>query len=223
MPATARITPSSDLNPEGTRGYRHRRLTMHTMAEAPGRANGRPVVRDTLVSVPASVLNEVAVLRIGMLWTGSLPRDSRLHVFAADEGDGDRGGYADMRVTLADTANAHAMSGIVIGEPGNSGPLARDSYRVAAHSDHIALLGESFRLFYESYGLEQDDALGTTIVVRRIDQSNLEALRERFGGRSSTREIQFENLAELDPRGIVVQMSRSEGICFPVSIRSRSG
>ncbi|HEX2166345.1 MAG TPA: hypothetical protein VHG09_03810, partial [Longimicrobiales bacterium] len=178
-------------------------------------ANGRPAVKDTAVAVPASVRHEDAVLGVGVRWAGRYPRDAQLHVFAVDDADADRGAYADVRVTLPDTVNAHAMSSIVIGEPGTTGPLARGSYRVAPHPDHIVLLGQPFRLFYELYGLEQDEALGTTIIVRRTDQSNIDALRERFGGRSSIREIQFERSADLDARGIVVHDVEIGGDLLP--------
>jgi hypothetical protein len=166
-------------------------------------AAGAPIRRDTVIEFSQLHARQAPVLATQMSWTGPLPTGARLHVFAADGGDEERGAYLDADLPRGDAAAA-SISSIVVAAPGAAGPLVRGSTSVWPHAGHAVLLGETFRLFYEIYGLASDEPLRTRVTVQHTDMERARSLLDLFRDKRGDRVIEFDGVAELDERGIAV-------------------
>jgi hypothetical protein len=168
-------------------------------------STGAPVRVDTTALVRNGFERDGAVLRMAVRFPSPPPVEgARLHVFVGDARDPERGGYAEQRIA-AITPGARAISSIVVAVPGEAGPLLRGPHRVAPQPGHMVTLGESFRLFYELYGIARDAQVQTTIRIRRTREDDLEGVLARFSGKRAERELQFREPADPDGRGVVVR------------------
>jgi hypothetical protein len=164
---------------------------------------GAPLRRDTVIAFSQLQAERDPVSATHMTWTGALPADARLFTFAADGTDAQRGSYNENDIPDVGVGGA-AISSIVVAAPGANGPLVRGTTSLWPRPAHRVLLGETFRLFYEVYGLPADEPIRTKVTVVHDDAERMRSLLDVFRGRRGDRVLEFDGTAEHDGRGIVV-------------------
>jgi GWxTD domain-containing protein len=177
---------------------------------------GAPIRRDTIIEFSQLQVQQEPVLATQMSWQGELPRGARLYAFAADVVDAQRGAYVDTDLPAHDAASA-SISSVVVAAPAAAGPLVRGSTRVWPHAGHAVLVGETFRLFYEIYGLTADEPIRTRVTVQHTDAERARSLLDLFRGKRADRIIEFAGVAAHDERGISVHDLEIGGDLVPGS------
>jgi hypothetical protein len=99
------------------------------------------------------------------------------------------------------TTGDFALSDLIVAEPGNAGYWTRGNASLSPVPGH-QIAGHAFRLYYEIYGLSDNESVRTRIVLSPTHEDGLKSrLRAIFGGRS-VQELEFDERTTPDADGI---------------------
>ena len=171
---------------------------------------------DTTVVVPAGGLLVRSAVLIPNLPIGR----GTLRIIALDPADSTRGALRSVPFNIRGNPDSRfGISDIVFAIPGAEGVLKRGSVALSPIPSHAVRVGETFRLFFEVYGISSQDSISVTVSVVRTNLSALEQLRSLFPGKRAARMLTFNRQADLDTRGVMVQDVDIMGDLLPGSYK----
>lgn len=132
----------------------------------------------------------------------SFTGDVAVRVSVRNEADSLQGQIALTKKFIREYRLGFSVSDLVIAEPRN-GDWRRGDVGLAPVPAHMIREGQSFRLFYELYGLEVDEPISVEVLVVPEGTSGLiDALRELISTRHA-QSLRFDDTAQTDSDGIV--------------------
>lgn len=181
---------------------------------------------DTVVALPPGARS--GQVRVPVTWRNPSISDGTLRVTVTDPQDTLRGATKAVAFKLHGDRSAVALSDIVLADIDAQGPLVRGNLRLSPLPNHEVRPGDAFRVFFELYGVHENDVINTTIHIYRTDQKTiLEQLR--LAGKRQERTITFDDRVTLDGRGVAMRDVDVAGDLVPgrysldVTVRTTGG
>ena len=165
---------------------------------------GDPIRADDVLDVPPQSTT-AGVAQSAYLWKPGPASAATIHVQAMTPADTMYGASRTRKIVIPTARpGTLSVSDIVVALPGENGPLVRGASSIAPLPDHNIRERESFRMFFELYGLQAGDEYTTVVRMKRTDRAGVSELRKLFPGRADERTVSTSATANVDGRGIAV-------------------
>jgi hypothetical protein len=181
---------------------------------------------DTVVEVPSRATS--GLVRVPITWRNPSIVNGTMRVTVMDPEDTLRGATKAVAFKLHEDRAPVSISDIVLADVGIEGPLVRGAFKLSPLPNHEVQPGDAFRVFFELYGVKENEEVSTTVYIHRVDQKTIRE-QLRLAGKRQDRTVQFDDRVSLDPRGIAMRDIEIAGDLVPghyaieVTVKTKAG